>query len=836
MWDPYGNIPELAEASSARENPSNDQPMRTQSKSIAVGMFLLASVAISHAQIVVGNSAAEALPDQGGVPPYDFENVAYTVQFDATGADKIVLTLSSEGAPPSPVITYDGNALTRIPNTANSRNAGIWYLDLAGTGYAGGDADLTFDLTVSTNVNGIGYGVVAISGSAPGFAAANVNTDNATGTSVSLDTPLADSFVVTNYGANGAAPVTVPPGHTLLYTGNVGSARGGASHLNGVAAGANTLTWGGASSAGDTPRTSAAAFVPASAAPVIVSTVPADDETDAIAGDNLVASFSEPVVAGTGFVTLRLTSDDSTVESFDVTTDVTFNGQDLTIDPTSDLESDVEYYVLIDADAVIDTSGGDGFAGISDTTSWTFRTVESANPTIATLLPDHLSVGASASADLVVTFDETIAPGTGFVTIKNGSDDSDFETFDVTSSSQLDFTGGALTINPTSNLANASGYYVTIDATAVEDASGNPFAGIADDSVWSFTTEDFTVVNTGDFLQVNPGVTETRPFDAGADATFLIVAISSEKSGEASYGVSYGSNDLELAIAGGAGSGADIWYLDLSATSYAGGDADLVVDQTGILTRNGLGVGMVSITAGAQPIELHATAKSLAGSHDEVTLTTTAASSFVVASFNSNNTSGVPAPSVDSPLNQIYASSNIGSARGAAGYQSSVAAGSNTYSWTVPDGARSSVAAAFVIQSGAGNTFANWISGFSGIEVGVNDGVDDDADGDGNDNGVENYFGTPPDEFSKGLVSGEVDTGAGTFTFSHPLSDSPATDLTAIYRWSKDLATFTDGGVAFGETTVSFSQGVPSNGMVDVTATITGTPLDKLFVDVKVTP
>ncbi|MCH7226795.1 hypothetical protein, partial [Haloferula sp. A504] len=130
-----------------------------------------------------------------------------------------------------------------------------------------------------------------------------------------------------------------------------------------------------------------------------------------------------------------------------------------------------------------------------------------------------------------------------------------------------------------------------------------------------------------------------------------------------------------------------------------------------------------------------------------------------------------------------------------------------------------------------GETFATWISGFTGL--GGLTGLDDDADGDGIDNGVENYFGTFPNEFSQGLVSGTL-TG-NTFTFAHPLNASPATNLTATYRWSKDLSTFNADGDAFEGTTVDFVQGTPAGGMVSVTATITGAPLDRLFVDIEVT-
>jgi len=51
-----------------------------------------------------------------------------------------------------------------------------------------------------------------------------------------------------------------------------------------------------------------------------------------------------------------------------------------------------------------------------------------------------------------------------------------------------------------------------------------------------------------------------------------------------------------------------------------------------------------------------------------------------------------------------------------------------------------------------GNDFSDWIALYPG--VGGQTAIGDDPDGDGNDNGVENFFGTAPDEFTQGLVSG----------------------------------------------------------------------------------
>ncbi|PXA04880.1 hypothetical protein DDZ13_02640 [Coraliomargarita sinensis] len=66
------------------------------------------------------------------------------------------------------------------------------------------------------------------------------------------------------------------------------------------------------------------------------------------------------------------------------------------------------------------------------------------------------------------------------------------------------------------------------------------------------------------------------------------------------------------------------------------------------------------------------------------------------------------------------------------------------------------------------------------------------------------------------------------------LNDTPASNLTASYRWSKDLVSFHADGYESAGSTVSFTQDPPANGMVTVTATVSGTALDRLFVHIEV--
>ena len=137
-----------------------------------------------------------------------------------------------------------------------------------------------------------------------------------------------------------------------------------------------------------------------------------------------------------------------------------------------------------------------------------------------------------------------------------------------------------------------------------------------------------------------------------------------------------------------------------------------------------------------------------------------------------------------------------------------------------------------VSASDSTNDFGAWISGFNvdGLTA-----FTDDFDYDNLPNGIESYFGTDPDVFNAGVILTSVDTGAETFTFTHPINDAPVSDITAAYRWSKDLsAGFHADGATAGGTTVTFSQGMPKDDVMTVTATIEGTPTELMFVDIEV--
>ena len=110
--------------------------------------------------------------------------------------------------------------------------------------------------------------------------------------------------------------------------------------------------------------------------------MPADNATSVAVDSTIVLNFSESVDVESGNITIKKTSDDSTIETIDVTGgQVSGSGSsEITINPSSDFDYEVEYYVLIDATA-FDDSVSNSYAGISSTTALSFTTTSKSDPT-----------------------------------------------------------------------------------------------------------------------------------------------------------------------------------------------------------------------------------------------------------------------------------------------------------------------------------------------------------------------------------------------------------------------------------------------------------------------
>ena len=211
---------------------------------------------------------------------------------------------------------------------------------------------------------------------------------------------------------------------------------------------------------------------------------------------------------------------------------------------------------------------------------------------------------------------------------------------------------------------------------------------------------------TGSKIITGGAKTSTLSFNAGADADMLIVQLSSEAGGATSSDISITYNGVELKEAVSVGGRArGIWYLD---SPFSGGAADLTVDMTSFSVVNGIAFGAVSVSSDLPGIRLHATATDDGITRNAVTITTTVDDSFIVTGYASNT----PNDTITLPGDhtELYNSTNIGSAHGAAGYvTNNVAAGSHTYTYVDSDPQGNNTLAAAFVAVPEPSSIAIWI-------------------------------------------------------------------------------------------------------------------------------
>ena len=414
------------------------------------------------------------------------------------------------------------------------------------------------------------------------------------------------------------------------------------------------------------------------------------------------------------------------------------------------------------------------------------------DPTISSLSPGEGVSGVSVGADLEVTFDEEIVIGTGNITIKDL--DSPAQTVMIpVGDGQISVSGAVLTINPGSNLAASTNYAIQIDATAIDDLSGNSFAGITVDTIWNFATQgEGAIIPQGQLTATSGGTDPTWADEqAVVDGTQMI-------SGEGATGLHKGTLSV-TPIYGWYTSEANNWFkVDLGAT-VAVGKMYVWNGQEEIPDRGVESADIYySTVVTTDPIPTGG-----ASSGDWILITAGQA-------FNE-----IPVGTADFLPSDAF--------------DLDVSARSIGLYLSGSGGLSLSELQFFTADTAPpANTFANWIGGYA---VGELTDFGDDVDGDNLTNELEAWFGTHPGQFNAGLSEFSID---GTTTgFEHPQNDDPPSDLSGYYEWSTNLKDWYASGNGPGDgLTVSF---VPNT--VGTTTTVTATAseaLDCLFVRVGV--
>jgi len=198
-------------------------------------------------------------------------------------------------------------------------------------------------------------------------------------------------------------------------------------------------------------------------------------------GSNIVLTFSEAVAAGTGDIVISDGTDTRTIAVTDA--QVTIAGNTVTINPTADLNPNTTYNVQL-ASGVLKDTAGNAYAGISDATTLNFSTPDTLAPTLASSTPADDATAVAVGSNIVLTFSEAVAAGTGDIVISDGTDT---RTIDVTDT-QVTISGNTVTINPTADLNPDTTYNVQLASGVLKDTAGNAYAGISNATTLNFLT------------------------------------------------------------------------------------------------------------------------------------------------------------------------------------------------------------------------------------------------------------------------------------------------------------------------------------------------------------
>ncbi|MBL7856177.1 MAG: Ig-like domain-containing protein [Cyclobacteriaceae bacterium] len=243
------------------------------------------------------------------------------------------------------------------------------------------------------------------------------------------------------------------------------------------------------------------------AAPTATLYSPADNATGVTLNTNLDITFNEDIIKGSGTIELRRYADDGLVESFvlPAAAQVTIigGGSQARINPSSNLLSSTQYYVIIPSTAFVDAAGNT-FAGLSTKDDWDFTTVNTP-PSISALNPADGATGVSINlSQVVITFDEAVVNvGTGAnanntIRIRDVAAAADIETIDPTSPGRVTISGGGnniATISLTVALSPNKNYAVRIGNAVFQDTGGAAFAGTDDNTTWNFQSEAAPVIS-----------------------------------------------------------------------------------------------------------------------------------------------------------------------------------------------------------------------------------------------------------------------------------------------------------------------------------------------------
>ena len=384
---------------------------------------------------------------------------------------------------------------------------GIWNFDYTGTSLADGSYVVT---AISSDVAGnasspsSNFNLTVDTGTPSTPTVASISDDTGTGgdgitsdaTLIITGTAEANSSVnvLLNSAAIGSVSADGAGNWSLDYTGTS------------LSDGSYSITATASDTAANASAESSALNITVDGSSPLVNTLsPANSATDVSVDSNLVVTFNETVYETSGNIELRLISDDSLVEAFDITgARVSGSGTStITIDPTASLYGGTQYYVEIDAGSYSDLAGN-SYAGISGNAIWTFTTGDTA---IVSTVPADEDTGVALNTTITLNFSEAMTVNSGDLRIRQLSDNAIVDTIDITSGQVSGNGTSSIVIQQSDVLDSNTSYYIELDSGALRNGAGVDFAGISGNSTLNFTTATVTPATVTNVTSATPNGT-----------------------------------------------------------------------------------------------------------------------------------------------------------------------------------------------------------------------------------------------------------------------------------------------------------------------------------------
>jgi len=207
-------------------------------------------------------------------------------------------------------------------------------------------------------------------------------------------------------------------------------------------------------------------------APLLTSHAPVDNATNVPVNSNITLSFNENIALGTGNIRLSSGSDSKIINLKTDVSQLSINGNTLTINPTDDLAKGLSTYtVVVEAGSITDIAGN-GYGGLTTT----FTTAINTNVVIFDM------VGSKSSDHSERIFDANVDYK---IYLKV---DSNSTTLNATAPSFTKWTGGE-------NLGTGDEIILVGDGTVIQGAEGNPILSAGKITDLKNKIEWITVVN-----------------------------------------------------------------------------------------------------------------------------------------------------------------------------------------------------------------------------------------------------------------------------------------------------------------------------------------------------